>query len=282
VIVPGRSARRLLRLRRPVRTLAAVLKALLLVGCNLTSIRDALPAEPPPTATPAPTPAPVVEAGWELVMPGLERRWMQPEGLGPLASVVVHRFDPANFAFRAHISPGAPLYNTGWRERYPDAVAFVNANFFDVSNAALGLVVADGAYYGQSYINRGGMFAVQDGVPRVQPLVNYPYDGAPLEQAVQGFPALIADRVPNYQRGPGDRTSRRTVVAQDGRGRILWISTSLLGMTLDQTAQFLTRPDLDIVHALNLDGGGSTLLDIAGATIPSLDPVPVILAVYPK
>jgi hypothetical protein len=93
---------------------------------------------------------------------------------------------------------------------------------------------------------------------------------------------LIADRVPNYQRGPGDRTSRRTVVAQDSQGRILWISTSLLGMTLDQTAAFLTHPDFDIVHALNLDGGGSMLLDAPGAGLPSFDPVPVILAIYPK
>lgn len=265
-----------MRLRRPMRTLSALLKALLLVGCNLTGIRDIIPTNPPPTPTPAPV------DGWEIVLPGLERRWMQPEGLGPLAAVVVHRIDPAQFVFRAHINPGTLLYNTEWRERYPDAIAYINANFFDFSNNALGMVVADGAIYGTSYLNRGGMFAVQSGVPRVQPLISQPYDGAALEQAIQGFPMLIADRTPNYQRGPGDRVSRRTVVAQDSQGRILWMSTTLLGMTLDQTAEFLSGSDLDIVHALNLDGGGSMMLDISGASLPSLDPVPVILAVYAK
>jgi exopolysaccharide biosynthesis protein len=256
--------------------LGALLKALLLVGCNLTGIRDAIPTMAPPTATPLPA------DGWEIVLPGIERRWMQPDGLGPFAAVVVHRFDPAQVAFCAHISPNDPLYNTQWRERYPDALAYVNANFFDFSNTALGLVVSDGVAYGASYVNRGGMFAVQGGIPRVQPLISQPYDGAALDQAVQGFPMLIADRVPNYQRGPGDRVSRRTVVAQDSQGRILWLSTTLLGMSLDQTAEFLSESDLDIVHALNLDGGGSMMLDIAGASLPSLDPVPVILAVYSR
>jgi exopolysaccharide biosynthesis protein len=276
LIYPRLSRRRVQRLRRPIRTLSALLKALLLVGCNLTGIRDVIPTMSPPTATPPPA------DGWEIVLPGIERRWMQPDGLGPFTAVVVHRFDPGQVAFRAHISPNAPLYNTQWRERYPDAAAFINANFFDFSNNALGMVVSDGVVYGSSYVNRGGMFAVQSGVPRVQPLISQPYDGAALDQAVQGFPMLVADRVPNYQRGPGDRVSRRTVVAQDSQGRILWLSTTLLGMTLDQTAAFLSESDLDIVHALNLDGGGSMMLDMPGASLPSLDPVPVILAVYSK
>lgn len=268
--------RRVQRLRRPIRTLGALLKALLLVGCNLTGVRDAIPAIVPPTATPH------AADGWEIVAPGIERRWMLPEGLGPFAAVVVHRFDPAQVSFHAHISPAAPLYNTQWRERHPDALAFINANFFDVSNTALGLVVSDGVHYGSSYINRGGMFTVQSSVPRVQPLISQPYDGAALEQAVQGFPMLLADRTPNYQRGPGDRVSRRTVIAQDAQGRILWLSTTLLGLSLDQTAAFLAASDLDLVHALNLDGGGSMLLEMSGASLPSLDPVPVILAVYSK
>lgn len=256
--------------------MSALLKAILLVGCNLTGIRDVIPTMPPPTATPPPA------DGWEIVLLGIERRWMQPDGLGAFAAVVVHRFDPAVVTFRAHISPGAPLYNTQWRERHPDMLAFINANFFDFSNNALGLVVTDGVVYGMSYVNRGGMFAVQSGMPRVQPLISQPYDGAALDQAVQGFPMLIVDRTPNYQSGPGDRVSRRTVVAQDSQGRILWISTTLLGMTLDQTAGFLVASDLDIIHALNLDGGGSMMLDMPGASLPSLDPVPAILAVYSK
>lgn len=275
LIYPRLSKRRIARLRRPLRTLSALLKALLLVGCNLTGLRDITPSTATPSA--ASTPSSV----WEVILPGIERRWMQPDGLGPFAAVVVHRFDPALVDFRAHISPGLPLYRAQWRERYPDA-AFINANFFDFSDNALGMVVADSVVYGASYVNRGGMFAVQGGVPRVQPLIAQPYDGAPLEQAVQGFPMLVASRTPNYQRGPGDRISRRTVVAQDSQGRILWLSTTLLGMSLDQTAAFLIESDLDIVNALNLDGGGSTLLEFSGASLPSLDPVPVILAVYPK
>ncbi|NOG50424.1 MAG: hypothetical protein HND48_14110 [Chloroflexi bacterium] len=62
---------------------------------------------------------------------------------------------------------------------------------------------------------------------------------------------------------------------------MLWISTPLLGMTLNDMARFLSESGLQIVHALNLDGGGSTMLASPGSDIPSLDAVPVILAAYP-
>lgn len=268
-------ARRLRRIRRPIQTFTALLKALILVGCNLTGLRDTIP---PPTLEPTAAPA----DGWELVVSGLERRYIQPNGLGPLSAVVVHRIDPQQFVFRAHINPNAPLFNTRWRELHPDAILFINANFFDPAANTLGLVVQDGQYFGSSYVNRGGMFAVQNGVPRVQSLIQQPYDGAALDQAVQGFPMLVVDGVPNYQRTPGDRTTRRTVIGQDRQGRILLVSTTLLGMTLDEIAAFLIDSDLDVAQALNLDGGGSMLLDVVGANLPSLDPVPVILAIYPK
>lgn len=273
--------RRLRRLSRPIQTFTALLKALILVGCNLTGLREPIPPTPPPPPTSEPSPA-VPADGWELVLPGLERRFVQPEGLGPFSAVVIHRIDPDLFTFRAHINLDEPLYNTQWRERFPRMTLFVNANFFDPSHNPLGLVVADGQAVGVTYVNRGGMFAVQDGVARVQSLVRSTYDGAPLEQAVQGFPMLVTDYTPNYQTAPGDRSSRRTVVALDSRGRVLLISTTLLGMTLDEMAAFLVSPDLDIVNALNLDGGGSTLMEAPDASLPSLDPVPVILAVYPK
>lgn len=280
-------------MRRPLKTIAALLKALLLVGCNLTGLRDSVPPTPttPPLPTATQTDAPVLQPtpipfnpneAWQLVAPGLERRYYQPDGLGPLATIVVHRIDPAQFAFRAHISTSRPLYNTTWRDALRGATGFINANFFDTQNAALGLVVADGMVYGSSFVGRGGMFAVQNGVPRVQSLIQQPYDGAALEQAVQGFPMLVLDGVPNFQQAPGDRQTRRTVVAIDTQGRVLWISTPLLGTTLDEMATFLFTSDLGIVNALNLDGGGSMLLEMPGASLPSLDPVPVVLAVYPK
>ena len=91
-------------MRRPLQTLTALFKALLLVGCNLTGIRDSLPS---PTLEPT---APAAE-GWELVMPGLERRYLQPEGLGGLAGVVHGEPGPQmrDACEVLGLCPGAPI-----------------------------------------------------------------------------------------------------------------------------------------------------------------------------
>ncbi|MBK9123287.1 MAG: phosphodiester glycosidase family protein [Chloroflexi bacterium] len=271
------------RLRRPFRTGFAVLKALLLVGCNLISPPATSPVLPTvePTQAPLPPDAGSPEPGWDLIAPGAERRFVQPPNLGPFASVVIHRFDPARVRFRAHYSPSTPLWIGDWRSQVPGAVAFINGNFFDPSSNPLGLVVSDGTPYGQSYVGRGGMFATAGDQVWVRSLITDPYAGGLLDTAVQGFPMLITDGVANTRNGSADRATRRTVVAQDNAGRILWISTTLIGMTLNDMATFLSESDLQIVHALNLDGGGSTMLASPGSDIPSFDAVPVILAAYP-
>jgi uncharacterized protein YigE (DUF2233 family) len=84
----------------------------------------------------------------------------------------------------------------------------------------------------------------------------------------------------------GDRPSRRTIVGQDRAGRIILITTnSLIGMRLADLGAYLASTDLDLLNALNLDGGGSTMMVIktgAPQLVPSFDPVPAVLAVYPR
>jgi hypothetical protein len=247
----------------------------LLSGCTLGA----------PTANPpAPTIAPV-NTGWETLAPGFERRMLQPNGDGGLVQLLALRIDPTLYTLRAHYRPGDPLTLAGWRDALPGAVAFVNANFFDAARQALGLVVTDGAAYGQSFVNMGGMVEVRSGYPRLRSLANEPYSGEALEQAVQGFPMLVINGQPAFTNPQGDRASRRTVVGQDTYGRILLISTpSLFGIKLVDLSAYLPTADLNLVTAVNLDGGGSTLLWIAASPyqIYSFDPVPAILAVYPR
>jgi hypothetical protein len=287
VIFPPDQAgyRRMNRLRRPLQVLGAVLKALVLVGCNLTQGLPALaPSPPPATDTPPATILPteaVDPDGWVTVADGVERRVLTPDGLTGFSQVILHRLDPQRVALRAHVA-AAPLRLEGWREALPEALGFVNANFFDRALQPLGLVVSDGAALGQTFVNRGGMVQVVGGVPSVRSLIEQPYLGEPLEQAVQAFPMLVVGRQPVYQEPRLDRTSRRTAVAQDSQGRIILLTTPLIGMTLNELAGFLaTDPTLDIVYALNLDGGGSTMLYAPlGAELPSFDAVPVVLAFY--
>lgn len=247
----------------------------LVSGCTLGA---------PPANTPVPTLDPS-SSSWEMLAPGLERRILQPGGDNALTQFLVLRVDPMLYTFRAHYRPGDPLTLAGWRDSLPGAAAFINANFFDTARNAIGLIVADGAAFGQSFVNMGGMVEVRGGYPRVRSLIQEPYSGEPLEQAVQGFPVLVLNGGQAFTNTQGDRISRRTVVGQDTYGRILLISTSsIFGMRLVDLSAYLPTTDLNLVTAVNLDGGGSTLLWIGPSLyqVFSFDPVPAVLAVYPR
>ena len=234
-----------------------------------------VPTTPPPAATgQADT--------WQTLAPGLEARTYTPNN-NRLSLFRAIRIDPDRYIFRVHYQPGQPLSLDGWRRALPDAIAFINANFFTPEFTINGLLVSDGAISGQSYRDRGGMFQVQDGLPRVRSLILEPYIGEPLQQAVQAFPMLVANGVQAYTSTRADRVTRRTVIAQDDQDRIILIATPLAGMTLRDLSAFLANSDMRLVNALNLDGGGSTLLyeSTQGLTITSFDPVPAVLAVYP-
>jgi hypothetical protein len=218
---------------------------------------------------------------------GLERRIYRPLGDNFLAQLLVLRIDPARYSFRVHYQPGQPLDVRSWRDSLSGMVTFVNANFFDENDQALGLLVTDGTTYGAAYNGYGGMFQVQNGQPRVRSNILEPYMGEALEQVAQGFPVLVANGVQSYDNTRADSFARRTIVAQDHRGRILLMVTPLAGMSLLDLSEYLPATDLEVLTAINLDGGGSTMLylnvlGIPEYTLSAFDPVPAVLAVYPR
>jgi uncharacterized protein YigE (DUF2233 family) len=277
------------RLRRALaraRLSSLVIAASLLGGCLMP-----LSAPTPTPTIPTPTAETSVDnlSTWEQIAPGIERRIYRPGADQALTQFLAVRIDPALYSFRAHYTPGDPKNVMQWRDQLPDAAAFVNANFFDTDGQVLGLLVSDGAAHGTPYVGYGGMFQVQNSAPRIRSTIVEPYiPGESLETAVQAFPMLVLDRAGIFTNTQGDRISRRTVVGQDGAGRIvLLVTTSLVGMRLVDLSAYLPTTDLDLINAINLDGGGSTLLYARAAQgpavqIPSLDPVPAILAAYPK
>lgn len=270
------------RFLQRIRLSSFITAASLISGCVLSQ-------NIPPSATPASvadptTDIPLAEETWEILAPGLERRIYSPGGDYSLTQFVALRIDPTLYTFRAHYRPGQPLNLQGWRDNLPGAVAFVNANFFDPQGNTLGLIITDGVVYGQPFPGYGGMLQVQNGQVRVRSNIVEPYSGEALEQAVQAFPVLVTNGQASYANTRGDRISRRTVVGQDSAGRIiLMVSSSFVGMRLVDLSNYLPTTDLDLVTAVNLDGGGSSMMAInvpSQFQVPSFDAVPAVLAVY--
>lgn len=236
-----------------------------------------------PTPTPAATVMPQSSADWQQIAPGIEQRSYSPAWL---ARLTVLRIDPAQVTIQSHYSPQAPRTVMQWRNAYPDAAILINTNFFDSADEITGMLIADGVRYGESYRNRGGTFYMQNDVPGMFSHLVRQYQGEAYDQAVQAFPMLITDGARSYFDQRPDRATRRTVIGLDSQGRVVILVTTFGGITLLDLAIYLAESDLQLVNALNLDGGGSSLLSVRAGTqdtaFTSFDPVPSVLAVYPR
>ncbi|MCY4072423.1 MAG: phosphodiester glycosidase family protein [Chloroflexi bacterium] len=250
---------------------------LTLSACNmqLRALPGAI-AEAPGAAVP--------RSGWTVIAPGLEWREITQDK-DQLSPLKILRIDPGNYAFRARYSPAKPYSLAQWRAREPEAAAIVNANFFDPSYRALGLVTSDGEAQGSPYLERGGSFIVNKGQAAVRANTSMSQRNLEsAEQAIQGFPLLVEKGEQAYFGQAKQERARRTAIAEDEAGNILIISAPLLGPTLGDLSAFLAESDLEIVTAFNLDGGGSTLMAVRDIDYfqPSFDAVPAILAVYKR
>lgn len=243
-------------------------------GCQLG--QEALATLLPATATPQPE--------WEKLSEGLEWRTLLPNG-DELAQLIVVQIDPSRYRFRALYKAGDAKPLSLWRDEAGSAAVIVNANFFDEARHILGALISDGNVYGIADEYSGGSFLVQDGRPTV--IVNRPNEpninDASIEQLAQGWPLLVNRGDPAYGDWTDSQRSRRTIIAEDSSGRILIMVAPWLGLSLSDLSEYLTQAGLNILRALNLDGGRSTMLSLPAADIflPSFDAVPAILAVYP-
>ena len=217
---------------------------------------------------------------WRELAPGLELT--QLSGPGALSSrVTVLRIAPARYNFRLHYRPGEPLSAEGWRAELPAASAIINANFYDANGRALGWLVVASAQQVVPYPRFGGVFVLVDGEARVLP--GLPSDRM-VDQAAQGFPTLVRAGQA-AARLEGALLARRSVIAEDDQGRILFVLVGGLGSTLAALGEWLAEGSLEIVNAVNMDGGGSTMLVLPAdesAQLLARDAVPTVLAISPR
>jgi uncharacterized protein YigE (DUF2233 family) len=192
------------------------------------------------------------------------------------------RLDPALWQIKIAYRPGEPQSLTSWQQA-TGADLVVNGGFFTPENVATGLVVVDGEASGQSYEGFGGMLVVSDSGVEIWPLAERPYQpDAAIQYGLQSFPMLVQAGEAVFTR-EDDQRARRTAVAVDRNGRLLFIAAEQATFTLATFSHFLAASKLEIETALNLDGGTSTglLLTSPPIQIPAYSLLPTVITASP-
>jgi hypothetical protein len=174
------------------------------------------------------------------------------------------------------------------RRAEPGVVAAVNGDFYTPEDVPIGLEASRGAIRGRG---SGPVFAWRPGAPpwighagwsgdslRVGPWVLPPDPPDGETEIVGGFPALLEDGAWVGDLLQGDRPAfaaerhPRTAVAHDEEANRLWLVVAdgrrdgiSEGMTLPELADLLRA--LGAGRALNLDGGGSSIMVVRGQAV---------------
>lgn len=251
------------------------------IGCiEVTPIEQATPPVFP-TSFPTQTPIPA-DSGWQQVDAGLEqRRLLIYEDVEIREDIFVLRVDTEIYAFEVLASPRQPKSLPQWQEE-SGADILINGGYFTDLYEPTGLTIINGEPYGQSY-SLGGMVAVKDGVPSVWGLAGRPYDvSAAWDSGLQAFPMLVEyGMIAISEEAVSKDKDRRTVIATDTNGNILLLIAQRTYFDLFSLSTYLAESDLQIVNALNLDGGSSTslLMREPAVSIASISVYPTVISV---
>ena len=178
------------------------------------------------------------------------------------SEIAVLRLDPARVRLKVHHYSrepgGVPLSILEWQQ-HTGALAVFNAGQYYPDLSYMGLLVSDGVRVSKR-LHPGFKAALvaspEDGrlTARVLDL-----DRDPVDPETPGW-RDVAQSFMLFERGgrprirKSDLVANRTVVAQDGKGRIVVI-TSEGGYTLWDFAQILQQAPIGLSHAMAMDGG---------------------------
>lgn len=197
---------------------------------------------------------------WYSGTPGVEVRyedWKSPGNNEDTVTIV--RFDLHHIKLSVAYQPSQPLSMSEWMQK-ERATAIINGGYFDNQNNATALTISNGQSFGTSYNGFGGMLSVDNnGHIDLRSLRQHPYNpnNDRLQQATQSSPMLVLNGKAT-QFNADAASSRRSVVAIDQQGRLLFIASPSAAFSLGELEDLLVNSDLSIDRALNLDGGAST------------------------
>jgi uncharacterized protein YigE (DUF2233 family) len=234
--------------------------------------RTALPTRTPlsvvaPSSTPAPTRVPTVAPltfdGWQPIRSGIFIREMSSGSVSNTGRINLVKIDPAQVDFHVRYQPAEPLKVHEWYSA-TQALVVINSSFFDSAHRAVGQLTSDGQSGGQAHTRMEGAFYLTGVGAAVWPLRGWVKPpGLQIVESVESFPMLLLPGGLLNPDIPNDaRTARRTVVAVDRSGNLVFAVTRSGSFTLYGLATWLANSDLDLDTALNFDGGSSSGLAV--------------------
>lgn len=227
-------------------------------------------------------PSPAAPAPWRQISRGLEIRTMDGGAYcrkGP-PGITVLRVRPDSWRVEPFLrAEGDGGQGSGdidrWQQRTGAPVVF-NASQYYPDRRPMGLFVKEGRNLGTERLRswKGLLVAEPSAgteVPRIAllDLEHDPFDleSTPYRVAVQSFMVLDRDGRKRVRRS--DWYANRTVLATDRRGRLVVLHTEG-AYTLWELADWLHRSDLDLRHAMSLDGGFESQLCVRAGEVDYL------------
>ncbi len=173
-----------------------------------------------------------------------------------LGSLYLERIDPAKWTFRVKTDASGSHDLRGWMAE-TGAALVVNGSYYAPNKQPVTPLLSDGKLTApKRYVTRNGAFVASSKFAAVVNLRGSSWQKAfaGRSNALVSFPLLVVNGTA-AKVGGSTRPANRSFVAQDKAGKIVIGTTSLAPVSLQEFATLLAGLKLELVTALNLDGG---------------------------
>lgn len=199
------------------------------------------------------------------------------------------KIEPESIETRVIYNPEVPPMNLKSIAERSRAIAAINGSFFDIDGKPLGLLISDGQTINGKIATHSlysGIFYIKDNIPRIAYRENF--SPLSIKHAVQVGPLLVMDGKAIEEIKDIHSINYRSGIAIDGLNKIIIYATDTQynGVSWYELMQLMRFPDINCLHVLNLDGGGSTQMFISTPLfsdyIAGKVNVPVVISFYRK
>jgi hypothetical protein len=195
---------------------------------------------------------------WQQVGPGIETGELPVLVEGrEVDRILLTRLDPERYRLIARNAPAGQHDVGGWI-KILGAVAAVNGSYYALKGTPDTPFLSDHTLLGpQDYDARHGALVVDAKATRIVDLAHRKWQDAfkGADDALVSYPLLVGGDPGDHQIAASDWLANRTFVATDRAGLIILGTTKDAFFSLARLSEFLKSAPLDLVSALNLDGG---------------------------